>query len=91
MANNDLYDEDEAAEAHDRITRGLDGDETESEPTRSKAPRHPTPEELAEAKRKLFSSKPNNPPGPTGEEIARARDRLLGSSKAAAQARREDE
>lgn len=73
-----LFDDDEAAAAHERITADLD--DSEPEP---RGPVEPTPAELAEARRRLFSNRREDPPGPSGEAIAEAARRLLGSDQAA--------
>ena len=86
----DLYDGDELDEAAERVHQNLGGaPDPDPEPVPRRGPERPSPAELEEARRRLFSSRPSDPPGPSGAEIARAADRLLGDSRAAAIAREE--
>lgn len=85
----ELFSDDEAREAHARITGDLGGgdpDDSTPEP-----PAEVDESRLKEVERRLFSSTPSAPPPVNGGRLARIHDRLFGTPRAARLARREND
>lgn len=84
----ELFSDEEAADAHDRIAGDLGNSSHEPNP---EPPTEVDESRLEEVERRLFSSAPSAPPPVDSGRLARIHDRLFGTPRAARLARREDD